>query len=134
MTRDVQERVRRGAKLLDSRPELTGWRDRIDLTTLDLGSASHCVLGQVYLDAATKEAAERGFPFYGCAYFHGEDALGLATYADVVAHGFNFVDYDDDLPILDEAWRTYLRSREWRTRELSSVKMALRALRRFLWG
>lgn len=43
-----EERVRRGAALLDEK--YPGWADRIELDRLDLGSCTTCVLGQLYQD------------------------------------------------------------------------------------
>lgn len=40
-------RVRRGIDLLDEYGP-SGWRDRIDLSTLDLGDPEYCVIGHVF--------------------------------------------------------------------------------------
>lgn len=42
----TRARVRRGVALLDA--DMPGWRDRIDLTTLEITDPCHCVIGQVY--------------------------------------------------------------------------------------
>ena len=42
----VEERVRRGIELLDTKAP--GWREKIDLKTLDVEGSCACVLGQVY--------------------------------------------------------------------------------------
>jgi hypothetical protein len=75
--------VDRGIKLLDQR--IPNWREKIDLTTLDLASSQWCVLGQVeghsfyegmrllfedsYIEATTNEqsrlAARYGFDVDG---------------------------------------------------------------------
>lgn len=44
---DYTAAVQRGVALLDAKGP-PGWRDRIDLDTLDIGSLTLCVLGQVY--------------------------------------------------------------------------------------
>lgn len=45
---DYREAVSNGAALLDAR--VPGWRDRVDVTTLNLGSCEHCTLGQLFGD------------------------------------------------------------------------------------
>ena len=42
----IRQRVEKGAAWLDR--ERPGWRDRIDLSNLDLGSGRHCVLGHEF--------------------------------------------------------------------------------------
>lgn len=64
----IAEKVQNGSNLLDRvRP---GWRDEIDLDTLDIGSLDCCVMGQLY-----------------GSYTRGLDALGLTGKA--TAHGFS---------------------------------------------
>lgn len=46
---NYERRVQRGIEFLDSKgPE--GWRELLNLETLDLGNAHRCVLGQLYAD------------------------------------------------------------------------------------
>lgn len=45
-TAEYAERVRKGAALLDD--VAPGWREKIDLSTLDIGDYQQCVLGQLY--------------------------------------------------------------------------------------
>lgn len=73
----ARERVERGAALLDRyRP---GWDQSVNLTDLDLGSASRCVLGQVY---------GRSNSLYDPpGYTSGKWALGLSE-VDAVHYGF----------------------------------------------
>lgn len=44
--RAIQVRVKRGADLLDLK--CPGWEKKIHLGTLDMSSATHCVLGQLF--------------------------------------------------------------------------------------
>lgn len=50
---DYDERVKRGAALLDEKRP--GWADEIDLDLLNLRSCTTCVLGQVFLDDAVDQ-------------------------------------------------------------------------------
>ncbi|MDX6598696.1 MAG: hypothetical protein QOE87_2583 [Gaiellales bacterium] len=54
----VQERVARGARWLDR--VSPGWRDAIALSALDIVSNTHCVLGQVFSDAAASGKSTSG--------------------------------------------------------------------------
>jgi hypothetical protein len=54
----VQERVARGARWLDG--VSPGWRDAIALSALDIMSNTHCVLGQVFSDAAASDKCSSG--------------------------------------------------------------------------
>jgi hypothetical protein len=58
----VQERVARGTWWLDHvRP---GWRDALELGTLDLSHGGHCVLGQVFsLEAAAHTERTCGYGY-----------------------------------------------------------------------
>lgn len=44
----MSDRVAAGAAFLDA--QRPGWRDRVDATTLSMGSSSRCVLGQLFGD------------------------------------------------------------------------------------
>lgn len=93
MSTDIDERVQRGAALLDQvRP---GWHTRIDITRLNLGSCDRCVLGQEYGD-----------------FTHG--ALALFTDpGDVIAYGF---DGDGEHTELTLAWLDLINERRWAAR------------------
>ena len=53
----VQERVVRGTRWLDHvRP---GWRDSLELGTLDLSNGGQCVLGQVFSEEAAAYAGRK---------------------------------------------------------------------------
>jgi hypothetical protein len=116
------ERVKRGAALLDKvRP---GWRNTIDLSTLDLSSGCLCILGQV-------------FKHYDCGLYavwnidmDKYDSLEEWTASDgfktAIAHGFtidytrgfalapSYKDYDegDEWDALQEAWVAELSTEE----------------------
>lgn len=82
--------VGRGAALLDE--GLPGWRDRVDVHTLNMRSPSHCVLGQLY-----------------SSFWDGRAVLGLGYHA-AIEHGFNAEtmsggsDWDTLIRALDHLW------------------------------
>lgn len=63
----VIDEVKKGIALLDSKVE--GWRERIDVSKLDMASGDSCIVGQVFgsygvgLDALGIESG-RGYGFY----------------------------------------------------------------------
>ena len=84
-----RQEVERGAGLLDE--ERPGWRERVDLDSLDLGSCSRCVLGQLLGDYA--ERVEIGL-----------DDEDLAA-----RHGFVLsISADGGYAPLTEEWREYI--------------------------
>lgn len=90
--------VDRGIKLLDQ--TIPNWREKINLTDLDLMSASRCVLGQV-----------EGRSFYkGMALLFGDVYIEATSYEQArlaALYGFDvwgLVDYDD----LQEVWEERL--------------------------
>lgn len=94
----MQDNVRRGMELLDTtRP---GWRDKIDLTILDMNDTQCCIIGQLADD-----------------YYKSYEAIlepVLNEYRNLeeaaVAYGFQ-LDYFTDSPNykeLTEAWREAL--------------------------
>lgn len=48
MSDELKDKVDRGVQFLDA--VVADWRNRIDLSELDLGDPAHCVLGQVFGD------------------------------------------------------------------------------------
>ncbi len=88
--RTIEERIRRGKALLDSRRP--GWWQHIDLGRLDIGSERCCVIGQLgsYLETAA--------------------SLGLHSSFHDYAHGFE-ADDDDESAALTGAWRDLIRQR-----------------------
>lgn len=94
----VYQAVDRGIKLLDR--TIPNWREKIDLTDLDLASSQHCVLGQVE----------------GHSFYSGMQLLFKDTYTEAPAnvqsklaarYGFDtgyFATYDE----LQEVWEERL--------------------------
>jgi len=93
----VQERVARGVRWLDgTRP---GWRDALELWRLDIESATHCVLGQVFAEGAWVLGSS---PSAGTEY--EPDELFLCAPADWFAdHGF-LCDSQADKEALEDEW------------------------------
>lgn len=78
----IQERVAKGAAWLDEvRP---GWRDAINLDTLDICDGHHCVCGQVFAADALSALGKQDYRPSGFYYI----ASGFAGYVNAVAHGF----------------------------------------------
>jgi hypothetical protein len=118
----VQERVARGTRWLDE--VSPGWRDALELRTLNLKHGGHCVLGQVFSEEA---AAHGGKNACGYTYVLGA-LLTEAEWLDCPgwpsAHGFDSAqpsvicgwtedELDDDpqmpveeeIPALEAEWR-----------------------------
>lgn len=87
-----EDRIARGAALLDE--QRPGWRDEIDVETLDLASECDCILGQLHGD-----------------YLEGVDMLDL-NLPDRVACGFDILsgvrDEDKAYARLTAEWRQAL--------------------------
>jgi hypothetical protein len=95
----VQERVVRGTRWLDHvRP---GWRDSLELATLDLSNGGQCVLGQVFAEEAAAHAGRKG-----CGYSYVLNVLLTREWLDCPdwpsAHGF-----ESELASID-AWEDWL--------------------------
>ena len=94
---ELLDRIARGVKLLDE--QNPGWRRKLDLEELNLGSTKACILGQVYGDYMDGCQA-----LFGKEYYVGDLAR---------EHGFEFY-YDPetekeiDYGMLDKAWREVL--------------------------
>jgi hypothetical protein len=91
--------VKRGAALLDR--EQPGWRDQIDLSTLNLSNGCFCVLGQVF------GLYEEGL----CFLWNTDVFYDSSTAENAVEHGFTidisrmpFRDEEDAWRALQEAW------------------------------
>lgn len=82
----------KGAALLDE--EIPGWADRIDLPTLDLGSCTRCVLGQLF---------SSGRSGWEAPYALGLHHLSLSV-REAVGHGFTTNSAEVTWPQLGEAW------------------------------
>lgn len=74
---EADKRVKAGADLLDREVGVT-WRDKIDVSTLNMTSSYSCVLGQLYGHYPT-----------------GLDKLSLSDDVTAYSHGFNST-YDED--------------------------------------
>jgi hypothetical protein len=103
---DVEERVAKGAALLDEREP--GWDARIDLGRLALTDCGDCVLGQLDSQRAIRgeaaaETAGRG------PYWTALAALGL-TELDAAAHGFDSSKLGE-ADLLDAEWRRVIEAR-----------------------
>lgn len=76
-TTEVEERVMRGARLLDEK--VPGWEEKVNLKFLDMGDSFCCVLGQVYDD---------------CSYGEALDSLGLISWRTSLDTGWHGFDQD----------------------------------------
>lgn len=94
----VQERVARGAALLDER--VPGWEARVVPEFLDMRSACKCVLGQVY--GMYREAA--------VGLFGGDPQWVDASHESALEHGFNDEPYGN-FDELEREWRSLIESR-----------------------
>jgi hypothetical protein len=82
----VQERVVRGTRWLDHvRP---GWRDSLELGTLDLSNGGQCVLGQVFSEEAAAYAGRKvcGYSYVLTAVLTPAEWLDCPDWPS--AHGF----------------------------------------------
>lgn len=94
MSTDIDERVERGAALLDQvRP---GWHIEVDITRLHLGSYTRCVLGQLFGE-----------------FRDGTAVLFPGDAAESIAYGF---DGDDEHTDLTLAWLDLINERRWSAR------------------
>ena len=81
----VQERVARGARWLDE--VSPGWRDAVALGSLDLSSATRCLLGQVFAEAAADEHMTSGYEYARKRLVSGAERLEYPDWT--AAHGFD---------------------------------------------
>jgi hypothetical protein len=95
----VDERIGKGIALLDER--IPNWRERIDLTSLDLGDTTQCVLGEVFAENYDPEV-------YISPFGYGIEYLGIAhnpsTYAFDNGIEGAYIPYRE----LTEAWKVAL--------------------------
>lgn len=89
----AKERIELGAKWLDmTKPD---WKDKIDLSILDMDDSKHCIIGQVFGNFNTvrgKVLSESTVEKYGFIYHDHEDDD----------------DTDNEINELTEAWKEYL--------------------------
>lgn len=98
METTMQERVQKGAALLDAHFGGSIWRGRIDLATLDIRHPKQCILGQLFGD-----------------YFSGGLVALRLPAASPAAHDVGFIEHwasdpehrDRELA-LEQAWHDYL--------------------------
>lgn len=108
LTPDFRKRIERGAAWLDRvKP---GWRDLIDLDTLNLADAESCVLGQVFADEADDLTTD-GFD-YVAEYMSPPPEIETNWFSK---HGFDqsinltaASPWSLDYTPLTDAWREYL--------------------------
>lgn len=116
----VTRSAQRGAALLDA--QNPGWYTRINPATIDLNSASDCILGQIYGD-----------------FFYGLTALKLSLRAisvwgaipelfSTVFNGskYGFIGWFWNLPELENAWREEIAARRLKDyqREMEALRIA----------
>lgn len=89
-----REEVIRGAAFLDERRP--GWRDQINLDTLDLGMCTTCVLGQLAGGNETDWATVL-------------DSFSIEYGEDEHEYGFNLYGEAEAWSALTEEWREYIR-------------------------
>lgn len=106
MSNPYTENIKRGAALLDK--ERPGWRDEINLATLDLADDCYCVLGQIF-----GRYSSGLFAIWGIERrIHCSEWAGSSDLQTVVDHGFSI---EPDLEYSDNPVDLALpRSRKWR--------------------
>jgi hypothetical protein len=91
-TNTAADRVTRDARRLDNHFGGRQWANRIDLNTLRMNSAEHCVLGQLFGD-----------------FIDGLDEIGVADFGgDHAYFGGRYTDGSD----LDTEWHKAIASRQ----------------------
>jgi hypothetical protein len=106
---DISQRVESGAKVLDS--ELPNWVNDVDLTTLNLGDPSHCVLA---------EAHPSNFYWDALNDLTGQGDANTAILWGI-EHGFNLPDaaIDEEWDALESAWVGLITVRQSRAKAQS---------------
>jgi hypothetical protein len=109
MSEIAEARVFAGVELLNS--EVPGWRDRLDVSLLDVGGTHDCVLGQVFNKVWHENINEYISPFLTGAMTLFGDYHEQGDNRDVyhIAQDYGFeksweVSYDD----LQDAWENVL--------------------------
>jgi hypothetical protein len=110
----IEERVRRGATLLDR--EKPGWAEQINEAELVMKSCNDCVLGQVYgdyfvgrrtLGLVNPTSSDWGHKKTAAHGFYANEVLELAATTFEEAEAIAKADYD----ALATAWRAEIRAR-----------------------
>lgn len=112
--RYLRERIERGIDLLDR--TVPGWDESIEVRNLDLGSPSHCVIGQAAdrIMEALRGLAYRPHGTQRYEYATGVEALGLNSRIAQVSHGFEVSQakrHDYGYHDMTEAWCDALAAR-----------------------
>jgi len=99
-----EEQIALGAALLDV--EKPGWRDKIDVETLDMSNTWCCVLGQTFADET---------PQFSAPYWVAVDRLGIETDSwgrdenGMLADDYGFADEPEQrYELLTAEWIEYL--------------------------
>lgn len=104
MTDSVEERVARGAALLDA--QVPNWWERIRVLDLDMARGCACVLGQVFANDATR---------YQNGYDIGVNRLNSDRVSVAVSNGFDSygtaASRSDDFEALRISWTRVIESR-----------------------
>ena len=114
MSSKYNARIKRGIELLDQHKR--GWRDKINLRTLDLGSCEHCVLGLVFEDDIPPSPAG-SYENAGNGYTVGKKIMGIPKYAfdadepSAAYYGFDTAVAGDTHAGLQVAWKRHLIGR-----------------------
>jgi hypothetical protein len=89
----LAKRVQRGATLLDKKMG-EKWREQVNSASLSMFSPCTCVLGQLFYTS----------------YNGGLRALGIETWKEEIAYGFELAEHDmDDWYTLTNLWREEIR-------------------------
>lgn len=104
---ELRERARNGATLLDERRP--GWRERINLRTLDIGCGENCVVAQEYGDWPDGKRELYGTIDDRRAIAHGFVVGPGDLSATSIALG-RAVRLEDAYELLNAAWREELDS------------------------
>lgn len=92
---EVEPRVRRGVELLDR--VAPNWWQQIETNELAMEEACNCILGQLY-----------GLYSHGVALVF---KAGSPTHQEHQALEHGFVSPDDDYPLIEQTWRSWITSR-----------------------
>ena len=97
--RTLQARVQRGALSLDGEFGF-GWADKIDLSTLDLISPCHCILGQLFGD-----------------FWESDNVTGTAIgpHAKAIKLGFTSTQHEQAFLTLERLWIHQINKRKGTT-------------------
>lgn len=113
---DTEERVERGARLLDE--IAPGWETRINLETLDLESTYSCICGQLFAEnGRTSELSQgpsfyqSGFDWFACTLYEQGAAWAKALGAKAHTSQFGFDIEAEEYEELQDAWIDLIKDR-----------------------